>query len=69
MNMLALLTHTFLAYCDEAYRLIRAKLPTRKTFFEHIRALMHYIHFESWEALMDFMMRGLEIGPYAPQEA
>jgi len=69
MNMLALLTHTFLAYCDDAYRLIRAKLPTRKTFFEHIRALMHYIHFASWEAMMDFMMRGLEIGPYAPQEA
>jgi len=69
MNMLALLTHTFLSYCDEAYRLIRAKLPTRKTFFEHIRALMHYINFPSWEALMDFMMRGLEIGPYAPTEA
>lgn len=69
MNMLAHLTHTFLAYCDEAYRLIRAKLPTRKTFFEHIRALMHYIDFPSWEAMMDFMMRGLEIGPYAPQDA
>jgi hypothetical protein len=71
MNMLALLTHTFLHYCDDAYRLIRAKLPTRKTFFEHIRALMYYIPFESWEAMLDFMMRGLEIGPYAPpvQEA
>ena len=69
MNMLALLSHTFLAYCDDAYRLIRAKLPTRKTFFEHIRALMHYIPFESWEAMMDFMMRGLEIGPYAIADA
>jgi len=68
MNMLALLTHTFLHYCDDAYRLIRAKLPTRKIFFEHIRALMHYISFESWEAMMDFMMRGLEIGPYTPKE-
>lgn len=67
MNMLALLTHTFLAHCDEAYRLIRAALPTRKTFFEHIRALMHYIDFQSWEAMMDFMMRGLEIGPYTPE--
>ena len=65
MNMLALLTHTLLYYSDDAYRLIRAKLPTRKTFFEHIRALMHYIDFSSWEAMMDFMMRGLEIGPYA----
>ena len=69
MNMLALLTHTFLSFCDEAYRLIRAKLSTRKTFFEHIRALIHYIDFDSWAAMMDFMMRGLEIGPYAPPEA
>jgi hypothetical protein len=69
MNMLALLTHTFLAYCDDAYRLIRATLPTRKTFFEHIRALMHYHCFASWDAMMDFMMRGLEIGPYAVPEA
>jgi hypothetical protein len=69
MNMLAHLTHTFLSYCDEAYRLIRAKLPTRKTFFEHVRTLMHYIDFPSWEAMMDFMMRGLEIGPYAVADA
>lgn len=66
LNMLALLTHTFLAYCDEACRLIRATLPTRKTFFDDIRALLRYMCFPSWEALMDFMMRGLEIGPYAP---
>jgi len=69
MNMLALLTHTFLHYCDDAYRLIRATLPTRKTFFEHIRALTYYHCFPSWEALMDFMMRGLVIGPYAVQDA
>ena len=66
MNMLALLTHTFLAFCDDRYRLIRATLPTRKTFFDDIRALLRYTCFPSWEALTDFMMRGLEIGPYAP---
>ena len=65
MNILAFLFHCFLTFCDKAYRLIRAELPTRKTFFEHIRALTHYILFPSWQALMDFMMRGLEIGPYA----
>jgi hypothetical protein len=65
MNMLALLTHTFLAYCDAPYRLIRATLPTRKTFFDDVRALLRYHCFPSWEAMMDFMMRGLEIGPYA----
>jgi len=68
MNILALLTHTFLSCCDEAYRLIRAKLPTRKTFFDDVRALLRYHCFPSWEAMMDFMMRGLEIGPYAPKE-
>ena len=69
MNMLALLTHTFLAYCDDAYQLIRATLPTRKTFFDDVRALLRYHCFPSWEAMLDFMMRGLEIGPYAPKEA
>jgi len=69
LNMLALLTHTFLAYCDDAYRLIRATLPTRKTFFDDVRALLRYHCFPSWEAMMDFMMRGLEIGPYTIPEA
>ena len=69
MNMLALLTHTFLAYCDDAYRLIRDKLPTRQTFFDDVRALLRYIPFSSGAALMDFMMRGLEIGPYTLEEA
>jgi hypothetical protein len=56
-------------WCDDAYRLIRATLPTRETFFQDIRALMRYHCFPSWAAMMDFMMRGLEIGPYATQEA
>jgi len=64
LNILAFLFHGFLTFCDEAYRLIRATLPTRKTFFQDIRALMRYHCFPSWAALMDFMMRGLEIGPY-----
>lgn len=67
MNILAFLYHTFLEFCDENYRLIRATLPTRQTFFDDLRALTRYILFPSWDALMDFMMRGLEIGPYAPK--
>ena len=67
MNILAFLFHSFLNFCDDSYRLIRAHLPTRKIFFEHIRTLMHYIHFPSWDAMLDFMMQGLEIGPYAVQ--
>ncbi len=34
-----------------------------------LEALTTYLHFESWERLMDFMMRGLEIGPYAVQKS
>jgi hypothetical protein len=65
MNILAFLYHTFLSFCDQRYRLIRATLPTRKTFFDDLRALTRYLLFANWDALMDFMMRGLEIGPYA----
>jgi len=65
MNILAFLYHTFLSFSDEHYRLIRATLPTRKTFFDDLRALTRYLLFANWDALMDFMMQGLEIGPYA----
>ena len=65
MNILAFLYHTFLSFTDEHYRLIRAALPTRKTFFDDLRALTRYLLFANWAALLDFMMRGLEIGPYA----
>lgn len=67
MNILAFLYHAFLDFCDEKYRLIRAALPTRQTFFDDLRALTRYLLFVDWDALMDFMMRGLEIGPYAPK--
>ena len=69
LNILAFLFHSFLTFCDDAYKLIRATLPTRQTFFQDIRALMRYHCFPSWAAMMDFMMRGLEIGPYAAQDA
>ena len=65
MNILAFLYHTFLSFNDKSYQLIRAHLPTRKTFFDDLRALTRYHVFPSWNDLMDFMMRGLEIGPYA----
>jgi hypothetical protein len=65
MNILAFLFHTVLGFTDEHYRLIRAALPTRKTFFQDVRALTRYLCFPNWEGLLRFMMRGLEIGPYA----
>jgi len=44
---------------DEAYHTVRRLLPSRRTFFEHLRALMQYMLFDSWEHLMQFMFDGL----------
>jgi hypothetical protein len=65
MNLLAFALHTLLEVADEDYRRIRAAVGSRRRFFQHLEALTSYLYFGSWEALMDFMMRGLEIGPYA----
>jgi len=65
MNLLAFLFHTVLGFSDEHYRLVRAALPSRQTFFQHLSALTHYLHFPSWAGLLRFMLRGLELGPYA----
>jgi hypothetical protein len=65
LNLLAFLFHTVLGFTDPHYRLIRATLPSRKTFFQDVRALTRYLYFPSWQGLLRFMMRGLEIGPYA----
>ena len=46
---------------DSKYQLIRARLPSRKTFFQHIQALTCYLCFDSFDALLDFMIKGLEI--------
>ena len=42
MNLLAFLFHTVLGLTYEHYRLIRATLPTRKTFFQDLHALTRY---------------------------
>lgn len=65
LNLLAFLFHTVLGFSDEHYRLVRAALPSRQTFFQHVSALTHYLHFPSWAGLLRFMLRGLELGPYA----
>lgn len=60
-NLLAFLFHTVFDFMDEKYKLIRKTLPTRKTFFQDIRALTRYICFDSWNQLMIFMLRGLKL--------
>lgn len=60
-NLIAFLVHTVLELVDEKYKLIREVLPTRKTFFDDIRALTRYIDFKDWDSLLKFMLVGLEI--------
>jgi len=61
LNLLAFLFHTALEMFDDTYKRIREDLPTRKTFFDDIRALTRYICFDSWEKMLTFMARGLEL--------
>ena len=68
MNLLAFAFHTLLEWTDADYCAIRQAVGARRKFFQHLEALTTYLAFENWERLMDFMMRGLEIGPYAVQK-
>jgi hypothetical protein len=61
LNILSLLFHTVLELLDEKYQLLRAHLPTRKTFFNDLRALTRYLIFNSWDHLLTFMIQGLEL--------
>src|SRR5215471_11781630 len=61
LNLLAFLFHTVLEWSDEQYAVLRRGLARRQTFFHDIQALMRYMVFDSWEHLMAFMIRGLEL--------
>jgi len=64
MNILALLTHTFLSYCDNAYRLIRATLPNAQDLLRRCprSAALHVLPIlGDPDGLHDAR---LEIGPY-----
>ncbi|MCP4046357.1 MAG: ISNCY family transposase [Gammaproteobacteria bacterium] len=61
LNLLAFLFHTVLDMMDNKYQLIRSRLSSRKMFFQHIQALTCYHCFDSFDALLDFMIVGLEI--------
>ncbi len=60
-NILAFLFHTVLELVDKKYGLVRSALPRRETFFDDVRALTRYLYFASWDGLLEFMMRGLEL--------
>jgi len=61
LNLFAFLFHTVLEFFDKRYTLIRKTLPSRKTFFDDVRALTRYLLHNSWDDLMCFMLRGLEL--------
>lgn len=61
LNILSLLFHTLLELLDQKYQMLRTHLPTRKTFFDDVRALTRYLYFESWDHLLTFMLQGLEL--------
>jgi hypothetical protein len=61
--LLAYPVHTVLDLLDRRYRAVRAQLPSRRTFFEHLRALLQYLPFDTWEHLFDFMLAALAPAP------
>ncbi|MEM8717306.1 MAG: ISNCY family transposase [Cyanobacteria bacterium P01_G01_bin.4] len=61
LNILSLLFHTVLELLDQKYQRLRAHLPTRKTFFDDLRALTRYLYFDNWDHLLTFMLQGLEL--------
>lgn len=69
MNLLAFAFHTLLEVSDSSYKMVRTAVGARRKFFQHLEALTAYWYFENWDRLMDFMMRGQEVGPYAAQKS
>ena len=64
LNLLAFLFHTVLGLADERYQAIRQIRGTRQGFFQDILALTKYLYFDSWNALLEFML-----APALPKKA
>ncbi len=63
MTLMAFLRYTTFDFLDERYRAVRSKFPSRRTFFEHVRSFLHYLPFDNWDHLMNFMLSSLEQKP------
>ena len=63
LNLLAFLFHTVFELADPKYQRLRETLSARRTFFNDIRALTRYWFFKSWDDLLDFMIKQLELAP------
>ena len=64
MILLAFLVHTTLEWADAPYRAVRNSLPSRRTFFEHLRALIHHLPFDDWNHLMCIMGKSPDPEPH-----
>jgi hypothetical protein len=64
--LLACLLHTLLEWMDDKYCLLRQKLPSRQRLFNDMRALTTYLCFDSWDALLESMLRGWSSPPAKP---
>jgi len=64
MILLAFLVHATLEWVDAPYRAVRHSLPSRRTFFEHLRALIHSLPFDHWNHLTRFMGKSPDHEPH-----
>ena len=61
--LLAFLCHTALDLACWTYQAIRQKLRTRRKFFDDLRSLTTYLYWRSFQHLLRFMARQLELSP------
>jgi hypothetical protein len=61
LNLLALLCHPGVEWREAQYVLLRQTLARRQTLFHDIQALRRSMIFDSWEPVMAFRPRGLEL--------
>lgn len=61
LNILAFLIHTVQDITHHLYRQLRQELGRRDTFFNDMQTLTRYMLFGSWDALLEFMAKGLEL--------
>ena len=64
MILLAFLAPTTLEWVDAPYRAVRNALPSRRTFFEPLRALIHYLPFNDGNHLMRFRGKSPDPEPH-----
>jgi hypothetical protein len=58
LMVLAYFLHTMLQRLDARFALLRKIVPSRKVLFNDLRSLTSYLCFESWSALVEFMIDG-----------